>query len=209
LERCLQADATVEIVEHRGDDQHDEKRRERPARDELEEREPEHVEADVLVELRILHAEVARVGEEDPAPPLRRDAAAHHDCEEEGNAEANAARVGIDDAAITLDDLVLGPGRPREWRQAIGHDQIDVQEDEEHHREDRGRKELGLDEGSPGVREPDFLEPEIVGVEPRETPRAQEQHHEDDRDTDQPAANSDRTSSTWHRGNTHWADVTW
>ena len=92
LERRLEADAAVEVVEHRGDDQDHEQRRERPARDELEERQLEHVEADVAVELRVLDAEVGGVREQDPVAPLRRDAARHHDREERGDREADAAR---------------------------------------------------------------------------------------------------------------------
>src|SRR4029079_15734098 len=108
LERSLQANAAVEVMEHRGDDQDDEQRRKYPARDELEEREPEYVEADVLVELRILHAERARVGEQDPVAPLRRNTAPHDDREEDRDPEANAPCIRVDDAAITLNDLVFG-----------------------------------------------------------------------------------------------------
>ena len=48
---------------------------------------------------------------------------------------------------------------------------------------------IRLDQGAPGVREADFLEPQVVGVDASKAPCAQEQHDEQDRDTDQPAAN--------------------
>ena len=68
LERALQPDAAVEVVGHRGDDQDDQERR-RTASSTMncEERQLEDVEADVLVELRVLDAEVDAVGEQDPA----------------------------------------------------------------------------------------------------------------------------------------------
>ena len=61
LERRLQADAAVEVVRQRGDDEDDDQAREEPVEDEREERQPEHVEADVHVELRVLDPEVLRV----------------------------------------------------------------------------------------------------------------------------------------------------
>ena len=76
LPRALEPDPAVQVVEHRGDDEDDEQCREEPADCELEEGQAEDVEADVAVELRILHAEVDAVLEEDPAratpPTLRR-----------------------------------------------------------------------------------------------------------------------------------------
>ena len=71
LEGALEADPTVEVVLDRGDDQHDHEPGEQPLGDELEERELEDVEADVLVELGIDLVEALVVGEEDPLLPLR------------------------------------------------------------------------------------------------------------------------------------------
>ena len=74
--RRAHPDAAVEVVGDGGDDEHDEQRREQPPDEEGEERQPEHVEADVGVELRVLDPEVAGVGEEDPRVPLARHAGA-------------------------------------------------------------------------------------------------------------------------------------
>ena len=57
LERALEPDPAVEVVRDRGDDEHDHQAGEQPVDDELEERQLEDVEADVLVELRVLDAE--------------------------------------------------------------------------------------------------------------------------------------------------------
>ena len=58
LERALEPDPAVEVVRDRGDDEHDHEPGEQPLGDELQERQLEDVEADVLVELRVLRAEV-------------------------------------------------------------------------------------------------------------------------------------------------------
>ena len=68
-------DTAVEVVRDRGDEQHDHETGEQPLEHELDERQLEDVEADVLVELRILDAEVDAVREEDPllaTAPTRR-----------------------------------------------------------------------------------------------------------------------------------------
>ena len=189
LPRALHPDAAVEVVEHRGDDQHDEERRERPSHRELEERQPEHVEPDVLAELRILLAEVDRVPEQDPAAPLGGDAAAHDQREEQRDQHAQATRVGRDVRAVALDDLVFGPGRRAVARRdPVRDDEVDEQHDEEDRREDQRGDRLGREEPAPRVAEPDLLEPEVVGVEAREAAQAQESNDEDDRSADQPAA---------------------
>ena len=53
LQRALEPDAAVEVVRDRGDEQHDDETGEEPVDHELDERQLEDVEADVLVELRV------------------------------------------------------------------------------------------------------------------------------------------------------------
>ena len=111
LERALEADPAVEVVLDGGDDEHDHEPGEEPLEDELDERQLEDVEADVLVELRVLHAEVGGVGEEHPLLPLRRHADAGDEREEDRDTDADAAREAPGGLAVAGDELVLGPHR--------------------------------------------------------------------------------------------------
>ena len=71
LERALEADAAVEVVRDGRHEQDDDEAGEEPVGDEAQERQLEDVEADVLVELRVLDPEVDPVREEHPLLPLR------------------------------------------------------------------------------------------------------------------------------------------
>ena len=57
----LEADAAVQVVRDRGDDEDDDEGREQPVDHEGQERQAEDVEADVLAELRVVHPEADRV----------------------------------------------------------------------------------------------------------------------------------------------------
>ncbi len=175
LERALEPDPAVQVVEHGRDDQHHQQRGEDPARRELQERQPEDVEGDVLVELRVLDAERGRVREQDPVLPLGRHTGTHDQREEQRDEHAHTARVGCDVAAVTLDDLVFGARSAIARCDAVGDDQVHEDDDEEHRGEDDRGHDLGRQQRAPGVREPDVFEPEVVGVEPGEPAQAQEQ----------------------------------
>ena len=66
----LRQDPAVEIVEDRRHDERDDQDGQRPVHDEVQERELEDVEPDVLAELRVLDTEIAAVAEEDPVLPF-------------------------------------------------------------------------------------------------------------------------------------------
>ena len=206
LERALQPDAAVQVVEHRGDDQHDEQRREDPARRELQERQPEHVERDVLVELRILDPERRGVREQDPVRPLLGDTRTHDEREEQRHQDPHPPRVRRDVAAVALDDLVFGTGAPIARRDAVGDDEID----EHRHEEDRGEDQRGnglrRQQRAPRLRVADVFEPQIVGVETREPAQAQEQDDQNDGGHDEPGPQAERTSTALDRRNSHPAD---
>ncbi len=112
---------------------------------------------------------------------------------------------GCDVAAVALDDLVFGTGAPAVRRDAIGDDQVHEHHDEEDDREDERRHELRRQQRPPRVGEPDILEPEVVGVEAGEPSKAQQQHDENDGGKDQPASQTERTSTAFDRHNMHWA----
>ena len=150
LERRLQADAAVEVVEHRGDDQDHEQRRERPSRDELEERQLEHVEADVAVELRVLDPELRRMREEDPVAPLGRDAARHHDREEGRDREADATRrTARRRCGTARRSRLRGPRVRASGANRSATIRSTNSNDEEDHREDQRGEGLRLDQPAP------------------------------------------------------------
>jgi hypothetical protein len=184
----LETNAAVQVVPDRAHDEDDEQCGEHPTDCEAFERQPEDVEPDVLVELRILDVEVGRVGKQDPALPFGRDAAAHHDREEDGHEHAHAPCVRRDIAAIPLDDLVFGTGSAVTRRDAIRDDQVDEHHHEERSREDQRGHGLGRQELTPRLRETDVLEPQVIGVKACEPSEAQQQNDEEDRNADQPAA---------------------
>ena len=66
----LHPDGAVEVVPDGGEDERHQHGGERPADQEVEERQAEDVEADVAAELRVGEAEVGGVDEEQPRLPL-------------------------------------------------------------------------------------------------------------------------------------------
>ena len=65
----LESDPTVDVMKQRRDDQRHDQRGEHPPDHERQERQTEHVEADVAPELGVDHAEVHPVGEQQPLLP--------------------------------------------------------------------------------------------------------------------------------------------
>src|SRR5207302_1931528 len=120
---------------------------------------------------------------------------------------AYPARVRRDIAAVTLDDLVLRAGTEIARRDAVVDDEIHEHDDEEDQREDERGHGLRRQERAPGVREADVFEPEIVGVEPRETAQTQQQEDECDGRDDEPATQAERTSTALDRRNSHLVDI--
>ena len=208
LERALQPDPTVQVVEHGRHDQDDEQCREDPSGRELQERQPEHVERDVLVKLRVLLAERGGVREQDPVLPLARDAGAHDQREEDGDEHPYPTRVRRHVTAVALDDLVFGTGAAIPRGDAVGDDEVHQDDHEEHHGEDHRGHDLRRQQRPPGMGEADILEPEVVGIEACEPAQAQQQDHQDDGGNDQPRPQAERTTTALDRHNTHPADST-
>ena len=91
----LHPDAAVEVVGHGGDQQDDDQRGEQPGDHERQEGQLEDVEADVGVELRVLHTEVDAVDEQQPLVPLAGDTGPGDDGEQEGHARPDPARARV------------------------------------------------------------------------------------------------------------------
>jgi hypothetical protein len=175
-------------VRHRGDDEHDHEAGEQPFADEFQERQPEHVEPDVLVELRVDPVEALVVGEEDPLLPLRRHADSRDEREEQRHPDADAHRVGPRHLLVPGDQLVLRAHGAVLGRDAIGDQQVHEHDHEEHDREDECRCDAGREQAAPRAALPERVEPQVVGVEARQATQAEQEDHQEDDDPDDPAA---------------------
>ena len=146
---------------------------EEPVEDERQERQPEDVEADVLVELRVLDPEVCawvnrihRCHSPETLPPA-------------SSAKNSETRIrirpeyGADRLLVAGEHLVLGTQRARAGRDAVG-------DREARRASSRRRRSVNTAAGAkraqsrpaPRLAEPDGVEPEVVGVEAGEAPRA-------------------------------------
>ena len=190
LRRRLGPDPAVEVVGHGRDDGDDDDAGERPVDHERQERQPEHVEAHVLAELRVDDAEVLGVGEEDPALPLPRHPGPGDDGEEGGHDEAHERGAPADQLPVALDDLLLRAGGPEGGRQAVGDEQVDVEQDEEDGGEDRPEGDAGAQHAGEDARVVERVEPEVVGVEAGDPTQRREEHEEGDGEDDEPDAPS-------------------
>ncbi len=194
LQRALEPDPAVEVVRDRGDQQHDHEPGEEPLEHELDERELEDVEADVLVELRILDAEVDAVREKDPLAPLRGHADARDQREEDRDADPDAADEPPGHLLVAGDHLVFRRHRTlraQPGRQPVGDEQVRDHDHEEHDREHRGRHDLGGQQPAPGSALTERVEPQRVDVEAGQPPQAEQQHDDDDDQRDHPAAHAE------------------
>ena len=161
----LQADAAVEVVLHRGDQQDHDEREEQPVREERKERQPEDVETDVLVEQRIDLIEVHRMCEEQPFVPLTRHAGARDQRQYPGHGDADDARPPIDEEMPRLEQILFGPCRPTGRRDAVGHQEVYPAQHEEDGDEDQGEHDARTEHLAPDLSETKRSEPEEVGVE--------------------------------------------
>ena len=179
LAGCLHPNATVEVVGDRGDDEDDDDRGEQPSHDEPPERQLEDEEADVAPELRIGNVEGHVIAEEDPLVPVTRGAGPGDESEESGDGDAHQAAACADHLVIPLDDLLLGPQRPERGSDPVRDPEVHVHEHEEQGGEHDAKAELGPEHAAPHARQLQLSEPEVVGVEARDTPRRDEENEQD------------------------------
>ena len=176
----LGQDPAVEVVEDDGDDERDDQDGQRPVDDEVHERELEDVEADVLVELRILDPEVAAMAKEDPVLPFADRARGRDERHDERQGDVEASGVGPHDLLVAADDLVLLHGAEVVAGQAVADDQVDPHDDEEDGAEDPEEPELDHQQGGEHVVVPHRGEPEAVGVDVGQGPQGGQQDDQDD-----------------------------
>jgi hypothetical protein len=177
-------------VSDRRHDQHDQQRGEQPVDHERHERQPEHVEPDVLVELGVLDAEVAAVLEQDPRVPLGRRPRPGDQGQQRRHPEPHLGGPAGHQVVVALQQLVLGPGRAERRRHDLGDVEVGPRQQEEGQDEDEGQAELGGQDPPLDAPQAQRVEPEVVGVDPGDaTQRRQEDEQDDQADDEQhPAA---------------------
>ena len=131
---ALEVDAAVEVVGDGGDDEHHDQRFEGPAEQELDERQLEDVEADVLVVLGVGGPEGDVVAEQIPVVPLPVGADSGQQGEDRGGDDPHRPGVRADDIAVAHHQLV---GRAR--RRLVGGDPVGDDQVAEHHERRRCR----------------------------------------------------------------------
>ena len=201
----LHPDAAVQVVGDRGDDDDDQHGGEQPVHDEPQERQREDVEADVGVEVRILLTEVDAVREEDPVAPLARSADAGDQAEQQGHDDAHETGAPADQLLVALDELLLGTGRTKARRDAVGDPEVEPAEEEEDAGEDQRQRDLGAEHVLEDARHPERVEPEVVGVEAGEPAQRRDEQHQRNgqHDEDDAAAVRARLSTAKLTGGTH------
>jgi hypothetical protein len=158
-------------VGHRDHDEDDQQRGEQPVDHEGQERQLEHVEPDVAVELRVLDAEVAAVGEQEPRVPLGRHAGAGDEGQHPGHDAPDPTGPLGHEVVVALEQLVLGARQPVRRGDAVRDEQVGPAEHEEDGDEDDGEDHLGPEHAPPHPALVDRVVPEEVGVEARDPPQ--------------------------------------
>jgi hypothetical protein len=133
-------------VEHDRHQDHREQRGERPVHHEGQEREPEDVEADVLVVERVSHSEVLGVRQEQEVLPLADRARGRDERDYEREQRVEATRVGPDRAPEPSDELVFGGVEEQlGGTEAIAQEEVGPHCEEEEEPKGEEESELGLE----------------------------------------------------------------
>ena len=180
---------------HGGDQQDDDQRGEQPGDHERQEGQLEDVEADVGVELRVLHTEVDAVDEQQPLVPLAGDSGPGDDGEQEGHARPDPAGAVVDDVVVAPEQVLFGTHGREPGSDAVSDDQVGEAEDEEDPDEDPGQGDLGPQDRAEGVRLAQGVEPQVIGVEAGDASQRGDQEEQADRDQDEDDAAPRRESA--------------
>ncbi len=184
VELRVEPDPAVDHVGQQGDEEGEQQGREQPAGHGVQERQLEHVEADVGVERGVLLAEVHAVAEQDPLVPRRAEAEPHDQGEERRHPRAHEPGPAADHRVVALDQVVLAGGGAEHRGQPLGDQQVRPAQAEEEDRADQRERGLGEQHATPHRAQVQRVEPEVVGVEGRDP--AQRDQHDEQRDEGQP-----------------------
>ena len=190
LRSRLGPDPPGDVVGARHHEGHDDQGGERPPVEELVEGEPEHVEADVPAEDRILHVERHGVqGQHEPVPH-RGGADAEQECEKGAAARRDPPHVGERSAAVPVQGIV-GIHREAVHRHQAGDDEeVGEAEEEEHDPQPQAQQHLGAKDRPEHRGEADLPVPLQVGVEADDR---RDRENEEEKDSGESEGDASRT----------------
>ena len=168
--RGRHADAAIQVVRNDREDEDDDEGGERPIDHIGQERQLEEIEADVGAELRVGDPEVLTVDEQQPLFPLRLHTGGGEQGEEERHHRAHQPGTAGDEIVVAGEEFLLRAGYSSLRRRAVGEEEVEPQQGEEHPEEDEGQDDLGAQHRAPHIGSVERVEPEEVGVEPRDSP---------------------------------------
>ena len=186
-----------------GDDQQrDEHHRgEEPVEHEGDERQPEHVEADVVMELCVGDPEALRVAEHQPVLPVTDGRRSEQQAGDGGDGDAEGAQPVTEELVEPLDHRV-GVGGERRRRETVGDDQVQYRQCDERAAEQDEHQQLGTQHRREHTGPADGIEPQVVGVEAGEEATEQQDADDDDRNSDESDAALVGESTGPHRWRT-------
>lgn len=182
--RRLDDDAARQHVcghHQQSDEQH---RQEQPVEHERDERQLEHVEADVVAEVAIGDAERLAVAEHQPVLPTADGGHCEQEPEHDGDREPEDAHAVPEELVEALDQRVR-VGRERSGRQPIGDDEVQQRKHHERAREHGEHGELGTQHAPEHVGTTHRLVPQVVDEETGEEASGEQQPDERDRKNDE------------------------
>ena len=183
-------DAAVEDVGEQGHHEHEDHGDEQPVEHEAEERQLEHVEPDVGVELRIVAAEGLAVAEQQPGLPLRRRRQGDHQ-RQHGRAEVAEQAQAVPEQLVEPLDVGMHVRREVRRREAVGDQQVDPGQHGERAEEQHEQGELGADDTPEHVGPAEPVVPQEVDVEAGQRPSEHDDEQEDDAGGDEDDAARD------------------
>ena len=204
----LHPDAAVHIVGDGGDNRHDDEGSEYPADQELDERQTEDVKADVSAELRVFHAEVHAVEEQDGLLPLPAGSSAHDEGKQDGYHHSYQPAAMANCVVIVADQLLFWPRWARGGRQTVGNSEVGVQQQEEEDDEDDRQDDLVDQDLGPDIPVAQRVEPQVVGPHSGRAPQRQnggQQDHQNEGGDDLGPARKPR--ARWRARTEHFSRI--
>jgi len=181
---ALEAYAAEDVVHRERAEQRQHHGGEADAEHVAPERELEDVEADVDAELRVLHAEVAAVAEQQPLAPAALRGEAGEQPDDGGGERDPGAEPRAQQHPVALQRGLLGRVRTHLGPQPVGQPQVAADEQRHAGADHQEQKQAGGEHAGEDLGVADLVEPEPVGPGVDAPPEEGEQDEHPDQDTD-------------------------
>ncbi len=180
----LEHHTAVQHVREQHEQRDEDERGEEPVEGEGHERQPEHVEADVVAELLVGDPERLAVAEQGPRRPLTGGRQREQQSEEDGDGDAHQAQSATEQVVEPLHHRVH-VRRERERGEPVGDHEVEDSDGDEGATEHREQRDLADQHTPEHVATADARVPQVVDVEAGQEPGGQQQGDEDRCDDDQ------------------------